>query len=819
MEEVKYTLTRAQRQLQQQALFGLDEKCQESNSWRTIGASPGSPFTPNTHATLPSIQEAMTKFSTVDQDLTRRVNDAVAQQLLFYRNFVHEFERHEAMHCATCVHVVADLNPKYARVYEAAGQLVKNQRGYQSFNNLEAALFSSQQAGLASYESSKWGSSATGASTLTAPKACEVNDTPLRQPVGSIPRLLMLSALSKPWFDRFMNTVVQSVDISGLSPIHSDCPNSAASLWQMPGVLELGGVTWSAAPLKSAVRIVEKLVLSPAQRPTLEKGSPNDLDATSILDSVRGMFICSTMRHATAVLSALALEAERGTFRLGRSKNRFARPSAGGWMDCLINVVLRNGLVCEVQIVHRQLLTVRSELGAHLSYFKFRAATELLECAGMEELVLSEHSAKRCVLRTALGMFGDSFAGQARHERKSHSLHRNDSCSGGVNGTADQRGGDVASTKTVETGIFWPSGLSDQNRLVAAQTWGVSRAWPYHAWPSLMYINLSFLPSDALRNVHVRIPRRGSLAEAILRHNLDGVHAYCAPAAASELLGVLSNARKAICESGHSVKPQSPDAKQLCKFGNSLAVRMPLSPDSALVLPQPLLLSCLAAARHDGNGITSLATCDDPTCFVSGSLDHTARLWELNTGRLVRTFRHHTAAVTAVAMVSLPSRHKHDFLVARQPNGSVRGTGAGRKFRLLTASADHTFCLWDASNARLLRAFAQHRGVVKSVCFSNTGRILASGSDDRSAKLWNAKTGRVLRNFECRASVNAVALVRNDKWLLTGTSDAKICVWAVRDGSELRTFSGHGMDWVTSLAVTPDQTSVLSGSWDGKFPC
>ena len=69
-----------------------------------------------------------------------------------------------------------------------------------------------------------------------------------------------------------------------------------------------------------------------------------------ILDTVRGMIICSSMPEASAVLHALEQESSRGGasgrpyLRLVRSKNRFRNPSSGGWMDCLINVrLVRNG--------------------------------------------------------------------------------------------------------------------------------------------------------------------------------------------------------------------------------------------------------------------------------------------------------------------------------------------------------------------------------------------------------------------------------------------------------------------------------------------
>jgi hypothetical protein len=199
--------------------------------------------------------------------------------------------------------------------------------------------------------------------------------------VRTIHQLVALSACAKPRFDARMARLAAAVDADPSVPV--------------------GGVVWRAAPLKRAGRMLEKLALHPSQRAALEQCSADALDASGVLDAVRGMFLCSTMRHATRVLEELLADSASAAvvapaaaaaaiapaaaaiaggpphghagssfarLRLCRLKNRFASPSEGGWMDCLVNVAMPDGVVCEVQIVHRQLLTVRDELGAHHSY-------------------------------------------------------------------------------------------------------------------------------------------------------------------------------------------------------------------------------------------------------------------------------------------------------------------------------------------------------------------------------------------------------------------------------------------------------------------
>ena len=59
-----------------------------------------------------------------------------------------------------------------------------------------------------------------------------------------------------------------------------------------------------------------------------------------------------------------------------------------------------------------------------------------------------------------------------------------------------------------------------------------------------------------------------------------------------------------------------------------------------------------------------------------------------------------------------------------------------------TASADKTVALWDTATGGRVRQFKGHQGFVNTVCPARDGFVLASGSDDGSARLWDARGGR-----------------------------------------------------------------------------
>src|SRR5689334_1569098 len=76
-----------------------------------------------------------------------------------------------------------------------------------------------------------------------------------------------------------------------------------------------------------------------------------------------------------------------------------------------------------------------------------------------------------------------------------------------------------------------------------------------------------------------------------------------------------------------------------------------------------------------------------------------------------------------------------------------------------------------------------HSESVGAIAFSPDGRILASGSSDNSAKLWDVASGRQLRTLSGHSSsVTSVAFSSNGRVLATGSIDATVKLWDVVNG-------------------------------------
>src|SRR5437899_2932345 len=84
-----------------------------------------------------------------------------------------------------------------------------------------------------------------------------------------------------------------------------------------------------------------------------------------------------------------------------------------------------------------------------------------------------------------------------------------------------------------------------------------------------------------------------------------------------------------------------------------------------------------------------------------------------------------------------------------------------------------------------------HTGSIESVAVSADGRHALTGSVDRTAILWDAATGQMLRTFAGQTkSVRSVALSGDSKRVLTGSEDTTAMLWDAATGQKLQTFQG-----------------------------
>jgi tetratricopeptide (TPR) repeat protein len=133
---------------------------------------------------------------------------------------------------------------------------------------------------------------------------------------------------------------------------------------------------------------------------------------------------------------------------------------------------------------------------------------------------------------------------------------------------------------------------------------------------------------------------------------------------------------------------------------------------------------------------------------------------------------------------------------------------------VLTGSDDTTARLWDASTGQPIGQPLHHDAEVPILAFSPDGKIVVTGSWDKTARLWDATTGQPIGSpMRHNDYVRAVAFSPDGKSVLTGSHDKTARLWDAATGQPIGAAMSH-QDDVFAVVFSLDGRSVLTGSHD-----
>ena len=134
--------------------------------------------------------------------------------------------------------------------------------------------------------------------------------------------------------------------------------------------------------------------------------------------------------------------------------------------------------------------------------------------------------------------------------------------------------------------------------------------------------------------------------------------------------------------------------------------------------------------------------------------------------------------------------------------------------RIVTASDDHTAKVWDAATGKELLTLTGHVDSVTSASFSPDGKRIVTASEDETAKVWDAATGKEVVTLTGHSSwVESASFSPDGKRIVTASADNTAKVWDAATGKELITLTGHSY-WVTSASFSPDGKRIVTASDD-----
>lgn len=162
------------------------------------------------------------------------------------------------------------------------------------------------------------------------------------------------------------------------------------------------------------------------------------------------------------------------------------------------------------------------------------------------------------------------------------------------------------------------------------------------------------------------------------------------------------------------------------------------------------------------------------------------------------------------------TQHHHDSSPKLQHSAAVHAVTVspnGQKFA--SSSLDRTIKLWDLNTGKLLQTLEGHTSAVHTIIFSRDGQTLVSSSHDGTIKLWNLNTGQPIRTFiGHEGHVHSIVFTPDERTLVSGSGDGTIKLWDLNTGKQIRTLyagSGH----VNSVVLSPDGRVIASGSREG----
>ena len=132
---------------------------------------------------------------------------------------------------------------------------------------------------------------------------------------------------------------------------------------------------------------------------------------------------------------------------------------------------------------------------------------------------------------------------------------------------------------------------------------------------------------------------------------------------------------------------------------------------------------------------------------------------------------------------------------------------------IVAASDDRTAHIWDAETGKPIGELKGHAGAVLTAEFSPDGSRIVTASDDGTARIWNARSGSLLITANHTGRVSTAAFSPDGSRIVTASNDGNARIWDAETGTPVGPLKGHE-GAVLSAAFSPDGERIITTSND-----